>query len=190
MTVIVDSDDILWLGTRNKGLCRYDKAADKFKIYSHNPYNINSISSNNILTIIESSLNNIKYFWIGTDGGGLCKFFPGSGAFINYRSIDNKPNTLCNNHVYTLLEYDSEHLLIGTSGSNHCGGLDLFNQRTKMATWCWRMKPSSKRSPIHSFSRMVLEKRIVLLQRSASRTSSLSTLMMFYLFPAVIAQGR
>ncbi|UCH14903.1 MAG: PAS domain S-box protein, partial [Bacteroidales bacterium] len=130
MTVIVDSEDILWLGTRNRGLCRYDKASDQFKIYSHNPYNINSISSNNVLTIIESSSER-KYFWVGTDGGGLCKFYPGSGTFINYHSDENKPNTLCNNHVYTLLEYDSEHLLIGTRGSTHCGGLDIFNLKTR-----------------------------------------------------------
>jgi PAS domain S-box-containing protein len=130
-SVLVDSDDILWMGTLNKGLGKYDMAADKFRIYKHNPFNINSISSNNILTIIESSENNRKYFWIGTDGGGLCKFIPGSGMFINYRSIETKPNTLCNNHVYTLLEYDSEHLLIGTRGSAHCGGFDLFNYKTK-----------------------------------------------------------
>jgi two-component system sensor histidine kinase ChiS len=130
-SVLVDSDDILWLGTLNKGLGIYDKVADKFRIYKHDPFNINSISSNNILTIIESSENNRKYLWIGTDGGGLCKFNPRSGIFVNYRSVENNPNTLCNNHVYTLLEYDSEHLLIGTRGSAHCGGLALFNDKTK-----------------------------------------------------------
>jgi PAS domain S-box-containing protein len=130
-SVLIDSGDILWLGTLNKGLARYDKTAGKFRFYEYNPFNINSISSNNILTIIEASENNRKYFWIGTDGGGLCKFIPGSGIFINYRNIENKPNTLCNNHVYALLEYDSEHLLLGTRRSANCGGLDLFNCRTK-----------------------------------------------------------
>jgi ligand-binding sensor domain-containing protein len=129
-SVLVDSDDILWLGTRNKGLCKYDKSADRFRIYEHNPYNINSISSNNILAILESTENKRKYLWIGTDGGGLSKFIPGTGVFINYRSIDNKPNSLCNNHVYTLLEYDPEHMLIGTRGSADCWGLDLFDIRT------------------------------------------------------------
>jgi PAS domain S-box-containing protein len=130
-SVLVDSDDILWLGTRNKGLYKYDKTTDRFKVYKHNPYNIYTISSNNILTIIESSENNRKYFWIGTDGGGLCKFIPESGMFINYCSTENKQNTLSNNHVYSILQYDSEHLLIGTRGSASCWGLDLFDLNTK-----------------------------------------------------------
>jgi PAS domain S-box-containing protein len=129
MTVLVDSDDILWLGTRNKGLYKYDKYADRLIIYSHNPY-ANSISSNNVLSLIESSGAGSKYLWIGTDGGGLDKFFPGTGVFINYRHNENDPNSLCNDQVYSMLEYDSEHLLIGTFGSSHAGGLDLFNLKT------------------------------------------------------------
>jgi len=130
-SIYTDSDRILWLGTLKSGLCKFNKASGKCKVYTHDPYNPWSISSNNIKKIIAASENNREIFWIGTDGGGLNKFYPASGTFVRYLCSENNANSLSNNHIYSLLEYDSEHLLIGSWGSNRSGGLDIFNYKTR-----------------------------------------------------------
>jgi PAS domain S-box-containing protein len=142
--ILVDSDGILWLGTRNRGLYKYDREADRLRLYSYNPF-ANSISSNNVLTLAESSKAENKYLWIGTDGGGISKFFPSTGVFVNYRHNDNKNNSLCNDQVYSLLEYDADHLFIGTYGSKFTGGMDLFNIKSNRYI-NFRNNPASENS--------------------------------------------
>ncbi|GAA3605552.1 two-component regulator propeller domain-containing protein [Flavivirga amylovorans] len=86
--VLVDSEDVIWVGTTN-GL---------FKVYklSNELFNItvlgnkmteeykNSSDANHILSIYEDSNNNI---WIGTRGAGICKYDKIKDKFIWYNKF-------------------------------------------------------------------------------------------------------
>ncbi len=73
--VLVDSDDVIWLGTTN-GLFKVEKlSSESFKVTAlgnkmTKAYR-NSSAANHILSIYEDSNNNI---WVGTRGAGICKY--------------------------------------------------------------------------------------------------------------------
>ena len=64
-SIIQDSNGFIWIGTYD-GLNRYDG----FKVlnYSHETGNVESLSSNRIISLFEDSK---KRIWVGTDGNGL-----------------------------------------------------------------------------------------------------------------------
>jgi hypothetical protein len=44
-------------------------------------------------------------FWIGTDGGGFCQFFPETGRFKVYTKQSGiNLHSLSNNHVWRIIE--------------------------------------------------------------------------------------
>ncbi|NOZ45490.1 MAG: response regulator [Chlorobi bacterium] len=118
-SMIQDNYGFLWFGTQDKGLCKYDGYS--FKIYNHNPFNSNSISSNKVSKILQDSDGII---WIGTWGGGLNKFDPKTERFITYKNDPADPNTISNNKAQTLFIDKDSILWIGTAG----GGLSSFDK--------------------------------------------------------------
>ncbi len=63
-------DRSIWIGTRN-GLSRFDPSEEKFENFFHDPYNIKSLSTNNVLCPYEDSRGNI---WLSHgNNGGLSK---------------------------------------------------------------------------------------------------------------------
>lgn len=75
--MLEDSDGFMWFGTSN-GLYRYDGST--FKIFQHDHFNKNSLSSNFISCLIEDSEG---IFWIGTDHG-LVRFDRVTETFKRY----------------------------------------------------------------------------------------------------------
>ena len=65
LAIFQDSRGYLWIGTQD-GLNRYDGYG--FKIYKHDPDDLNSLSHNSILSMGEDKNGSL---WIGTWGGGL-----------------------------------------------------------------------------------------------------------------------
>ena len=86
--VLQDSRGFMWFGTRD-GLNRYD--GYEFKIYRHNPDDVNSISNNFIYVLWEDADGDL---WIGTNGGGLNRFDRTLERFIRYRHDPNDSNSL------------------------------------------------------------------------------------------------
>ena len=84
LAIFQDSRGYLWIGTQD-GLNRYDGYS--FKIYKHDPDNLNSISYNSILSIAEDKNGSL---WIGTWGGGLNRFDPATETFIRYNFNENR----------------------------------------------------------------------------------------------------
>ena len=81
-----DTENNLWFGTTD-GLNLYDPAKDNFKVFKHNPNDINSINSNRINSITQDKKGNI---WIVTDGSCLNKWVPNSQDFIKYPYANKK----------------------------------------------------------------------------------------------------
>ncbi|MCU0369931.1 MAG: histidine kinase [Bacteroidales bacterium] len=114
-TVYEDRDGYVWLGT-DDGLNKISPDLQSVIAYQNDPTNPNSLSSNSILSIFQDADG---YFWIGTMGGGLNRFDPVSGKFLQYSERDGLPN----NVVYASLEDEEGNLWISTNS-----GLSKFNK--------------------------------------------------------------
>ncbi len=81
--ILQDKEGFIWIATKN-GLNRYDGYG--FTVFTNDPYNTHSLSSNIITTLFEDSKGRI---WAGTENAGLNVYDKKSGRF--YR-ITNRPN--------------------------------------------------------------------------------------------------
>ncbi|MBU3012833.1 response regulator [Polaribacter vadi] len=114
MTVFVDSEDIIWVGTAD-GLFKIKKINDnKFKVVSlgermQKEFG-NSSDASHILYIYESSENDI---WIGTRGSGLCRYNKTKDTYTWY----NKSKGLIEENIAAIIEDNDKNIwLSGNSG--------------------------------------------------------------------------
>jgi ligand-binding sensor domain-containing protein/two-component sensor histidine kinase len=142
--VFADEQGAVWIGTFGGGLNRLitvqngnNKSQGKYSFrfiqFKNNNSYLNSISSNDIISIFEDASNQI---WIGTYNGGLNKLskeqkylYPSEAKFTRYsKNSYSKPYTLPHNSIMAIIE-DEEDLWLGTLG----GGLIKFNHKTGAA---------------------------------------------------------
>ncbi len=119
--ILQDQFGFLWFGTAD-GLNRYDGYS--FEVFRPDPDNSDSISDRWITTLLEDRQGNL---WIGTLLGGLNRYDPGTGKFIQYVHDPLNINSLTANHVTALLEDKDGFLWIGTNK-----GLDRFDPQTEV----------------------------------------------------------
>ncbi|HEX2865400.1 MAG TPA: two-component regulator propeller domain-containing protein [Ignavibacteriales bacterium] len=110
-----DHDKIIWIGTFNAGLNRYDPSTSRITRFPFNPLDANSISNSNVNDIAEDKKGNL---WIATDNG-LCMLEKGvTGAkpyrITRYSSDPKSPGTVSNNRVLSLLSDRTGALWAGT----------------------------------------------------------------------------
>lgn len=109
--ILQDREGFLWFGTE-MGLVRYD--GYNFRVFRHDPNDPHSISSNIIKAIHEDENGTL---WIGTDGGGLCRFDTEQEVFTTYKNRPDDPGSLSGNRVYAISEDKAGNLWVGTLGS-------------------------------------------------------------------------
>jgi len=109
-SIYQDKMGFLWFGTQD-GLNRYD--GYKFKIFRPELGNPNSIPNNIIGATVEDQFENL---WIGTLGGGLCKYDKRHGIFTNYSFIAGSNSSLPSNQVQTILFDSKGRFWLGTTG--------------------------------------------------------------------------
>jgi ligand-binding sensor domain-containing protein len=114
-TVFEDRDGILWIGTYNGGLNRYDPKTKKFTRFMHDPMDPASLS-NNIVWRIYQDRSDI--LWIGTERG-LNRLMPAEdlesgAAFIHYKNTPHDPSSLSHNSVRAICEDQFGNLWLGT----------------------------------------------------------------------------
>jgi ligand-binding sensor domain-containing protein len=133
--LLVDSENVIWAGTFGKGVNRINRiGVDSLNIdyFQFDKTNINSLSSNNVISIFEDSFGNI---WIGTFGYGLNKL-PANERNRNASKVKFKKyiftrgNSLSSNTVIDITEDKNKNLWIATLG----GGLDKLNTSTEKFT--------------------------------------------------------
>ncbi|WP_158537988.1 hybrid sensor histidine kinase/response regulator [Corallincola holothuriorum] len=115
--------DVLWLGTRSKGLEKIDLLSGKVKQFENSPSDDNSISSNAITRIFIDSNEKI---WIGTFGGGLNALNEDGLTFQRFQHDELEDQSLNSNKVLEIYEDSSGELWIGTDS-----GLNRYNPETK-----------------------------------------------------------
>jgi len=81
--ILQDKQGFMWFGTQD-GLNRFDGYG--FRTYKYNPDDPTSLPGNKVISIYEDYSGTL---WIGTEGGGLCRFNREKENFIRYRYKDN-----------------------------------------------------------------------------------------------------
>ena len=98
LTVLVfDKAGMLWAGTKNEGLIRYDPSLKTFKQYKGLPGDNIQLSNNTILSLCAISADSLL---IGTKGNGLILLNPDSGKF---KKIDFQKNDDGTDNDYSIV---------------------------------------------------------------------------------------
>jgi PAS domain S-box-containing protein len=126
LKIYVDSKNNVWIGSSN-GLHLFVREDNSFINYYHDEKNPNSISSDDVRTILEDHAGRL---WIGTSAG-LDLFVNNQehslkGRFIHYQNIISDKTSISHGPVLSLFEDDKNNLWIGTQN----GGLDILNLKT------------------------------------------------------------
>jgi len=108
-TIYEDKNHLFWLGTTD-GLYQFNSTNQSWKLFSNDPYNSNSLSSDLIFTICPDPLLPDSFLWIGTNGG-LNKFNMGTGNCLRF----TEKNGLINNVVYGVLSDQFNNLWMSTN---------------------------------------------------------------------------
>ncbi len=118
----VEKSGIIWIGTQNKGLNRYNPYTHKFDLFQHNKNN-SGLSCNNITCLFVDSIN--KLVWIGTTNG-LNIYDQNKKEFSGFKHSD-KPNSIGSNAITCIKGDKKGRIWIGTLN----GGLNLVSKDLK-----------------------------------------------------------
>jgi signal transduction histidine kinase/ligand-binding sensor domain-containing protein len=131
--VLYDSKGLIWLSafstvTDIQGLYCYDPATRKTINYRYRPNDTASLSSDHVSYIYEDHSGDI---WIGTIGGGICRFNRHTQTFTqfpyikNNQTISDTHGALDDDEVLSIYEDEEGTLWVGTNN----GGLNRFNRQ-------------------------------------------------------------
>lgn len=84
--VLQTKDGFIWIATKD-GLNRFN--GQNFVVFKHDPISVKSIPENYVMSLFESRDGT---FWVGTWGGGLCKYDPVHESFIKINTNLNNDN--------------------------------------------------------------------------------------------------
>ncbi|MFH1194256.1 MAG: two-component regulator propeller domain-containing protein [bacterium] len=115
--ILQTTDGFLWIATKD-GLNRFD--GQNFKIFKHDPNSAASLPENYVMSLFESRNGT---FWIGTWGGGLCKYDPVHESFIKI-----KTDIVNDNYVQCIDEDSNGFIWFGTL----TGGFFKYKPQSKI----------------------------------------------------------
>ncbi len=124
-TLLIDSQQRLWVGMWWGGLCLYQPDKDSFVRFAKQEKDSTSLSHNNVNTIYEDRQGNI---WVGT-WEGLNLWQPQTKNFKRYLHHAKIPTSLGTASVNTICQdtQDDHVLWVGT----YLDGVDKFNTQTQ-----------------------------------------------------------
>jgi signal transduction histidine kinase/DNA-binding response OmpR family regulator len=109
---------MLWLGSNNEGLSRFDPTTERFAVYRHNEDDHRSLSHDKVNAIREDRQGRL---WIGTESG-LNLLDRSRGTFTSLTAKDGLPD----NAIKAILEDAQGYIWLATYN-----GLSRFDPRTK-----------------------------------------------------------
>ncbi|MES2824938.1 MAG: two-component regulator propeller domain-containing protein [Pseudomonadota bacterium] len=127
LTSHIDSEGLVWVGTWAGGISSYNPASKKFTRYpfDHERKTRSRVSSS--LKLNAGSVWSVKEdrernLWISTHTGGISKYNRHTKIFTHYEHMNDDPQSLSSNLVWTSHEDTMGNLWVGTAG-----GLSLLN---------------------------------------------------------------
>ncbi len=114
ISVFPDNKKNVWLGTAGGGLYRYNLRQNGFEYYTHCVLNKNSLSVNNINTVLDSP----QWLFVGTCGGGLNVLNKQTDKYFYLSSADKSTtvNKIAGNYISALYLDDKGILWTGCWG--------------------------------------------------------------------------
>jgi signal transduction histidine kinase/DNA-binding response OmpR family regulator/ligand-binding sensor domain-containing protein len=109
--LLQDKEGFIWVATKN-GLNRYD--GYKFKVFSNDPYNSHSLTSNTIVKLFEDSKGRI---WAGTEDAGLNIYEKKEGKFYRIVHTMDDPASLSDNRIKLIEELADGRILVAVDGA-------------------------------------------------------------------------
>ncbi|MBA2761148.1 MAG: response regulator [Segetibacter sp.] len=109
--LLQDQEGFIWAATKN-GLNRYDGYS--FKVFSNDPYNTHSLSSNTIVKLLEDSKGRI---WAGTEDAGLNIYDKKSGNFYRIVHRSSDPVSISGNGIRWIEELPDGRVLVAADGA-------------------------------------------------------------------------
>ena len=119
--IIEDFKGNLWLGTWN-GLTCINKNGTILKQFFNQPATKGKFEFRITSVIFEDKDRNI---WIGTNGQGVKKFNPSTGAITVYTTTPNNPNSISNSYISDIFQDKNNNIWIGTNN-----GLNRYDSHT------------------------------------------------------------
>ncbi len=124
-TIIADTRSRYWITTGN-GLFRFDPILTKIFRYPADPLKSESLTDNNLTSIIETNSNGKTILWIGSLYGGINVLEPGFNKFFSFKHIPGDTTSISSNWVKSLFKSKDGKIWAGTDK-----GLDLFDPLNK-----------------------------------------------------------
>ncbi len=101
---------MLWIGTYEGGLNRFDPHASTFTVFRHDAQDPHSLSNDWVRDVMEDADGNL---WVATDGG-LNEWRPSAGKFVRYRQDRGNRHALSNDRVTAIFQDQGGVLWVGT----------------------------------------------------------------------------
>ena len=111
-SIFVDKSGIVWIGTNNDGLNRYDPKTGKFQLFTYDMNDTTSISNKGVISICQDKLG---YLWFGT-WWGLNRYDKTTNKFTGYIYNPSSPYGIRNNCIWALYSDSKGMIWIGTGG--------------------------------------------------------------------------
>lgn len=128
-----DSNNNIWIGTKDDGLYRYETENDVFTRFFNSFDDSFRLTDERIDHLLIDRKNNL---WIGThpdnsiNNSGLVHYNINTGTVYQFLNNPNDPNSLVDNRISAIYEDKFGQILIGTFKS----GLHIYNQDSKTLT--------------------------------------------------------
>jgi len=119
--VYEDREGVLWVGTFEAGLNRYDPRSGHVTRFRHDPADPGSPAADTVRTLLEDRQGDL---WLGTQGGGLDRFDRATGRFEHHPADPANADALADGDVRVLHEDRAGALWVGTAG----GGLHRYDR--------------------------------------------------------------
>ncbi|MBQ4879006.1 response regulator [Pseudoalteromonas luteoviolacea] len=127
-SIIQDQQGMLWFGTAENGVMRYD--GRKVTLFEFDSESVNGLSHNDAGNLM---IDRNGIIWIGTWGGGANRYNPKTGKFENYYHDKNVPGSISANRIQSLYHDLDGTIWLGSydNGLNKYIGPDNFEHVKK-----------------------------------------------------------
>jgi ligand-binding sensor domain-containing protein len=126
--IIERSDGILWMGTNEAGLARFDPITEQFTVFQYNQDNPTTLSDKSITAVLEDREG---ILWAGTSWNGINRFDPKTLKITRYPFFSNQRNSggLYGRSIQGICEDSAGRIWVATDR-----GVSLLNPATDQFT--------------------------------------------------------